>query len=221
MIRSERIAKKINEHIKVWSKDHAKLIVAIDGYAGSGKTTVADFIAKQNLDVLGVHLDDFINHWKDRKRMIETAKDKSKVFEYNWYRYGDLEKLVKDFKAGKKSIKFKIYNYDKNNLGPQRLFDLSKKILVIDGIFLFHPAHKLNMNWDKTVYLDVDFAKADKKRVAREREKWGKEYISENHPDNWTRYYKEAYRRYVKEYKPQEGRDLVFKNGRLLARQKI
>lgn len=46
MIRSERIAKKINKEIKEWSKDRSKLIVAIDGYAGSGKTTIADFIAK-------------------------------------------------------------------------------------------------------------------------------------------------------------------------------
>ena len=76
MIRSERIANKINEIIQVWVKGRTKLIVAIDGYAGSGKTTVADFIAKQNSDLLVVHLDDFIHHWKDRKKMIEKAKDK-------------------------------------------------------------------------------------------------------------------------------------------------
>lgn len=46
-------------------KNHDKLIVAIDGYAGSGKTTVADFVAKQNADVLTVHMDDFIHHWKE------------------------------------------------------------------------------------------------------------------------------------------------------------
>ena len=44
MIRSERIAKKINENIKIWMQDHTKLVVAIDGYAGLGKTTVADYI---------------------------------------------------------------------------------------------------------------------------------------------------------------------------------
>lgn len=212
MIRSERIAKKINEKIKAWSKDRAKLIVAIDGYAGSGKTTIADFIAQQNPDVLAVHLDDFINHWKDRKQMIEQTEDKSQVFEYKWYRYGDLEKLVNEFKnKNNGSIKLKTYNYNKNDFGPLRLFDLSRKILVIDGIFLFHPKHKINKNWDKIVYLDVDFVKADKRRVAREKKKWGKDYIPENHPDNWTKYYKEAYRRYVKLYKPQKGSDSVFK----------
>jgi len=212
MIRSERIAKKINEKIQVWTKDHAKLIVAIDGYAGSGKTTVADFIAKQNPDALVVHLDEFIRHWEDRKKMIDEAKDKSQVFEYSWYRYDDLEKLVREFKTKNKGlIKFKTYDYDKNDFGLEKIFNLSKKILVIDGIFLFHPGHKISKMLDKTVYLDVDFAKADKKRIAREKKRWGKDYIPESHPDNWVKYYKQAYLRYIKERKPQKNRDLVFK----------
>ena len=64
---------------------------------------------------------------------------------------------------------------------------------------------------DNTVYLDVDFSKADKKRVVREKKKWGKDYIPENHSDNWVKYYKKAYRRYVKTYKPHKDRDAVFK----------
>lgn len=212
MKRSERIAKKINKRIKAWEKDHTKLVVAIDGYAGSGKTTVVDFIAKQNTNVLAVHLDDFIRHWKDRKKMVNEAKDKSRVFEYDWYRYDDLEKLIREFKTKNKgSINFKTYNYDKNDFGPQKPFDLSKKILVIDGVFLFHKKRKINKAWDKTIYLDIDFAKADKKRIAREKKKWDENYIPENHPDNWTKYYKEAYRRYVKKNKLQKNRDLIFK----------
>src|SRR3989344_2511948 len=212
MIKSERIAKKINEKIRAWAKGHAKLIVAVDGYAGSGKTTVADFIAKQNPDVLTVHLDDFIYHWKHRKKMIEKAKDKSQVFEYNWYRYDDLEKLVREFKIKNKgSIKFKIYDYDKNDFGPKKTFNLSKKILVIEGIFLFHPKHKISREWDKTIYLDADFAKADKKRITREKKKLGKNYVPESHPDNWTRYFKKAYRRYIKKYKPQKTADAAYR----------
>lgn len=212
MIKSELIAKKINEQIKVWQKDHAKLVVAIDGYAGSGKTTVADFIEKQNSDALTVHLDDFIHHWKNRKKMIDEAKDKSEVFEHNWYRYDDLERLIKEFKNKNKGvIKFKVYDYDKNDFGPKKSFDLSRKVLVIDGVFLFHPKLKISKMFDKNIYLDIDFSKADKKRIAKEKKKWGKDYIPENHPDNWTKYFKEAYRGYVKKYKLQKNRGLVFK----------
>ncbi|MDO8603977.1 MAG: hypothetical protein Q7K40_01015 [bacterium] len=212
MIKSERIAKKINENIQTWGKDHAKLVVAIDGYAGSGKTTVADYGAKNNPDVLVLHLDDFIKHWKVRKKSIDNAEDKSSVFEYNWYRYCDLEKIVKQFKSKKRGmVKYRAYDYDTNEFATARTLDLSKKVLVIDGIFLLHPEHKINKLWDKRVYLDVDFVKADKMRVAREKKKWGKRYLPENHLDNWTRYFKVAYRRYVKDYKPQKYADLWFR----------
>ena len=212
MPRSEQIAKKINVQLGAWMNERSKLVVAIDGYAGAGKTTVADFIAKQNPNALTVHLDDFIRHWQERKQMIEKAEDKSKVFEYNWYRYEDLEKLIKEFKEKNKGcLKVKTYDFNINDFGPKKSFDLSKKILIIDGILLFHPKHKINKLFDKKIYLDVDFAKADKKRIAREKKKWGKSYLPEDHPDNWTKYFKVAYRRYVKKYKPQKRADIVFK----------
>lgn len=212
MIKSECIAIKINKEILKWQKSHDKLIVAIDGYAGSGKTTIADFVGKQNPDVLVVHLDDFIHLSKHRKKMIDKAEDKSKVFEYNWYRYDDLEKLLSGFKTKNKGfLKFKIYDYDKNKFGPKRSFDLSKKILVIDGIFLFHTKHKISKMFDKTIYLEANFAKSDKKRIARDKKRHGKKYVPESHPNNWVKYFKEAYNRYVKEHKPQKGRDVVFK----------
>lgn len=211
MIKSERIAKRIVKQLQVWKKDHAKLIVAIDGYAGSGKTTVGDFIAQHDKEALSIHLDDFIRHWKVRKQLIEKAKDKPKVFEYHWYRYDDLEKLIKAFLQNKKTISLKTYDYDKNNFGPKRIFDLSKRTLVIDGIFLFHPKHKMNKLIHRKVYLDADFAKADKKRIAREKNKWGKKYLPETHPDNWVKYFKIAYRKYAQNYKLTQKADVVFK----------
>ena len=209
MFRSERIAKKINKEIKEWSKDRSKLIVAIDGYAGSGKTTIADFIAKQNQHVLVVHLDDFINHRRVREQKMKVAEDKSVVFEYEWYKYSEVEKLIRAFKFKNKGImRLRVYDYKKNNF-DFKAFDLSKKVLIVDGIFLFHPKHKISKEWDKTIYLNVNLDRADKKRIARERKKWGKSYIPETNPDNWTQYYKKSYRRYIKVYKPQNNRDLV------------
>src|SRR3989344_3302410 len=116
MIKSERIAKKINEKIRAWAKGHAKLIVAIDGYAGSGKTTVADFIAMQNPDVLTVHLDDFIHHWKDRKR-----KNGAKTMFRRAIRtigQGTLKKLIADIlrNTNRKTKRMSYLILDKKNL---------------------------------------------------------------------------------------------------------
>jgi uridine kinase len=212
MTRSELIAKKINIQIQEWSQNNEKLVVAIDGYAGSGKTTIADFIGVQNSNVLVVHLDDFIKHWKTRKLLMKHAVNKSNVFEYEWYRYLEVEKLIRNFKRRKQGvIKLKTYNFDKNNFDPKRAFDLSKKILVIDGVFLMHPKHNVSTLCNKTIYLDVEFETADKKRIAREKKRWGEHYLPEDHPDNWIQYFKIAYRAYINKYKPEKHADLVFR----------
>jgi len=54
--------------------------------------------------------------------------------------------------------------------------------------------------------------KLTKKESPGKRKKGGgKAYIPENYPDNWTKYYKEAYRRYVRKYNPQNNCDIICK----------
>lgn len=213
MNKSEKNAKQLNQVIIARLKERVKLIVAIDGYAGTGKTTIANHLKLLNRQVEVVHLDDFIKHWKIRKHLIDSAKDKSKVFEYDWYRYRELEKLIRSFKKHRtgKSLQ-KVYDYKLNEYSAKpKAFSLSKKILVVDGIFLLHPKHKLNQLFDFTVYLDADTNRADKRRMAREQAEFGDKFLPDNHPDNWFRYFKQAYLRYMKKYRPQKRASLVFK----------
>ena len=211
MLRSEKIAQKLNKEIKTWFKNDKKLVVGIDGYAGSGKTTVADYLGKLNKNVLVVHLDDFIEHWAKRKKFMDQASDKSKVFELKWYRYTELQKLIKNFKKSKTGVfKTKTYDFDKNNFNDGREFDLSKKILVIDGIFLFHPEHTINKLWDKKIYLHIDFDRGDQRRIAREKKKWGKNFVPDNHPDSYAKAFKQAYKHYIEKYTPQEKADFIY-----------
>lgn len=192
-------------------KSGEKLVVGIDGYAGSGKTTVADYLGKLNKDVLVVHLDDFIQHWQDRKKWMDTAENKADVFEYKWYRYDALEKLINEFKNKQTGqLKIKTYDFDKNDFNLGTEFDLSKKILVIDGIFLFHPEHAISKQWDKKIYLHIDFDKGDKRRIAREKRKWGKNFMPDNHPNSYVMAFKQAYKHYIEKYAPQEKADFVY-----------
>lgn len=211
MILSEAIAHQLNEQFKTWRKGDAKLVVGIDGYAGAGKTTLVDQLGALNKDVLVVHLDDFIHHWKDRKSWMDEAKDKSRVFEYKWYRYDALEQLIKEFKSQKAgSVKIKTYDFDKNEFDSGKEFDLSKKILVVDGIFLFHPDHTVSKLLDRKVYLRIDVAKGDERRITREKQRWGKDFVEDNAPGSYVKYFKEAYLRYMNLYHPQSRADSVF-----------
>jgi len=206
----EQIAKKVNIEIKRWARQHKRFIVVIDGYAGSGKTSVANRIAELNSDCLVVHLDDFVKHWKIRKQMMDTARDRSKVFEYKWYRYDALERFVKAFLNGrKKHVLLKLYDFEKNEFTTPQVFDLSKSILVIEGIFLLHPRHKRNMLWGKRVFLKVDLEKAKERRISREKRRWGEGYLPEDHPDSYIRDFRIAYKRYLDLYKPEQRADLI------------
>jgi len=149
--------------------------VAVDGYAGSGKTTVVDFIAKQNPDVLAIYLDDFVHHWKDKKRMIDEAKNKPRVFEYKWYRYDDLEKPIKEFKTKNKgTIKIKTYNYDKNDFGVPKPFDLSKKSWSLRVTFCSIPCTKLANYGIKPSTLMLILPKPTKEGFAERKRDGGK-----------------------------------------------
>jgi len=206
----EQVAKRVNKKIEEWAQQHHKLIVVIDGYAGSGKTSVADCIIRLNPDCLVVHLDDFVKHWKVRKRMMDVTQDRSKVFEYRWYRYDAVERLIKEFMSAKrKNIRLKVYDFDKNEFTAPRVFDLSKNILVIEGIFLLHPKHKRNILWGKRVFLKTDLKKAEARRIAQEKKRWGKDYLPEDHPGSYIRDFKIAYQRYLDRYKPEQRADFV------------
>jgi uridine kinase len=212
MNKSQQTSKKILSNIELWEEGSSKLIVVLDGYAGSGKTTIAEYVGLENKDIAVINLDDFIKHWKVRKRLIEKSINKAKIFEYQWYRFKEVEEVIKIFKKKNKGIlKINAYDFDKNDFGKVLKLDLSKKVLLIEGIFLLHPEYKLNNIIDKKIYLDADMLKSDKRRVSREKKKFKENFLADDHPDNWVRYFKVAYKNYLNKYHPEKSADLVVK----------
>jgi len=206
----EQIAKKINQKIKKWAQQDSKLIIAIDGYAGSGKTSVTNRIAELNSSCLIIHLDDFIKPWQVRKQMLDTARDQSKVFEYKWYRYNTVERLVKRFlSVNTGHIRLKVYDFGKNKFIASRVFNLSKNILIIEGIFLLHPLHKRNTFWQKRIFLNTDLKKADNRKIAEIRQKFGAKWSPKDHPDSYLSYFHEVYIQYLNHYHPEQKADLI------------
>ncbi|MEK7207990.1 MAG: hypothetical protein AAB699_00400 [Patescibacteria group bacterium] len=205
------MAQDILRHIKSWQYEQKRLIVGIDGYSGSGKTTVLDSLAEHCTDILPLHLDEFIVHWKKRKQMMSSSMDRSKVFEYKWYRHNALCALLQMFKDGRqKSVTIRTYDFKLNDFGDRKILPLTKDTLVIEGIFLFHPSLPINACLDKRVYLSVDFESADRRRIAREKKLWGRAYMQESHPDSYVAPFKIAYRRYVGEFDPAGMADVVY-----------
>ena len=207
--RSQKIAVKINSVINFWLKEKGRLIVGIEGYSASGKTTIADCLAKENSNIVVIHLDDLLKSSEDRVAMMKSGENRSKVFELKWYRYDLLEDIIENFKQSH-SLSIEIYDYDLKKM-VTRNYDLFKQILIIEGIFLFHPEHTVSRAFDKKIYLAADFDKADDRRNRREKKRWGREYMDENHPDSFVKPFKEAYRGYFDNHHPEKVADLVMK----------
>lgn len=80
--------------------------------------------------------------------------------------------------------------------------------MIIDGIFMFDPA-KLDHLWDKRIYIDGDEELIKKRRIEREKARWGERYFPEDHPDSHFRKVIEALKVYRNTCKPENKADLV------------
>lgn len=202
------IIQKTNEAITTWSKGCGKLVVALDGYTGIGKTTLLTSLATTNPDILPVNRDAFLFSRKDIEEKLSKAKDRSEVFEREVYDDKKLADLVTAFRTGDTSYQVSTRDEVSGEVNLSKNFDLSKKVMVIEGVFMFHPK-SLNHLWDKRIYLEGDIDKIDARRVKREKQRWGKDYFPETHPDSYFRQVIMALKRYQETYHPEKVANLV------------
>lgn len=197
----DKLALQAIEKIREWSANRDKLVVAIDGYTGVGKTTLLDNLVKLNPEIVAVHWDDFIKPGKSADPKAFSYIDHEKV-----------EEVINDFRQQNGIYQTKIYNPHTGEVDTPIEYDFSKKILVIDGVFMFHP-DILNHLWDKRIYVDGDTEEIDRRRVIREKARWGDKYFPETHPDSIFRKVTTNLKRYRAEHKPEEKADLILYNG--------
>lgn len=200
------ILKEINNRVR----DEGKLVVGIDGYSGIGKTTLLNKLIENNKDILAVCRDDFIKPRKVIKNLLENADDKSKIMELEFYDDQKIRELVNKFRNSDELYTVKVYNSDtgKVDTDKTKTYNLSKKILIIEGIFLFHPKLIKDV-FDLKIFINGDMEVADQRRIKREKAKWGKDYFPHDHPDSYFRLVKIAFERYSKLYNPKESADIV------------
>jgi uridine kinase len=207
---TQKQVKKLNDTLNNWSAKTDKLVVGIDGYTGVGKTTLLKNLAELNPNILPVNRDDFQIPRSKFRRLYKKVEDRSRVFELEMNDSAKLNKVVQTFRKSNKPYKMKAYDGVTGKVNIPKVFDFSKKIMVVEGVFMFHPK-LLNKIWDKQIYLKGNIKQIDKRRVAREKKRWGKDYFPETHPDSYFRQVIVALKRYQKMYKPEKNADLVIK----------
>ena len=198
--------KKVVETVANWSKEKSKLVIGIDGITGVGKTTIADYLKQNNSDILLIHIDDFMSPLDFRKDEVSKLKDPTDFFTHSWFEYKELREIIAQFRSGENNIYTTLaYRNGKKNVPIE--FDLTKSILVLEGILLFHP-ELLDDVWDKRIFLDGDEQEIKERRIKREKERWGQSYMSEDEPTSWFRFILLGLKLYKEKYQPHKKADL-------------
>lgn len=142
-----------------------RLLIAIDGVDGAGKTTFADALADRiDRRVIRASLDAFHNPEEIR---YSRGRDSPEGFYLDSF---DLDALMllllRPFAAGEPFCR-RVFDYRSNRRVPKVMEDApADAALVLDGLFLHRP--ELRHWWDLSVLLDVPPATAGQRLLKRD-----------------------------------------------------
>jgi uridine kinase len=209
--RSAAVA-RVNALIDRWRRNRPQLVIALDGYSGVGKSTFLRQLASANPNITPVFLDDFILPGHVRQRKLAGALDRSEVLERQWNNLAKLRRLIQRFRSQRGIYRTRLYDPATGRYSRPATFDLRKPVLAVEGVFMFHPA-LADSEWDKRIYLDLPLHIADRRRIAREKQRWGDAYVPDSRPDSFVRLFKQAHRRYRRLYNPKRRADVIVRLG--------
>ena len=146
-----------------------RVVLAIDGRSGAGKTTLAKIVA----NVYGgnvISMDDFYLPLilRTTKRMKEPGGH------IHFERF--IEQVLNPIKAGQTSITYEKYNCQTGE-STTRIAELSDKVIVVEGSYSMHPW--IRDLFTHTVYMDINDTK-QKNRLIRRNGKEGYELLKKN-----------------------------------------
>lgn len=161
----DRHVTQIKKALDEWALPR-KLMIGIEGYSGSGKTTILKELAERRSDIIPVYLDDFLASRAEREALAnEPLTYKTDWHRAKWYRYEALQKLIKRFLNSDELYRTVLYDTATADWTRKATFDLSKRMMVIEGVMLLRSpaAEKL----DRLILLESDRDAADRRRLER------------------------------------------------------
>lgn len=191
----ETLSLKIGEQLGL--KD--TVVLAISGFGGAGKTTLADSITNNFTESAVMPLDDFV---------INRGKGKGWAGGFDWDR---LEQLFKDIKA-RKNLHYQRYDWKADKLDDRWIDKRLPKLVIIEGVRLFQP--KFMDYFDLSVWIDVDLTTATAQGVDRDRNKWHKidNEGLEAHLESWQTVWVPKEKEFLEKFHPDAAADYKITN---------
>jgi uridine kinase len=168
-----------------------RVVVAISGYAGAGKSVLARALVDALDDAVRVRGDDFL----DPPRVHRRSGDWDGVD-----RHRLLSEVLEPFRAGR-PILVRSLDWDTQRLGePTPLPQAS--VLVVDAIGIFHP--ELLPWFDLTIWVDVELEVARSRGMARDRA------AGLDHDDLWAQVWTPNDREFEQTFAPADQADMRY-----------
>lgn len=178
---------KINEIIEV----NNRCILAIEGRAAAGKTTMAGFL-KEQLDVAMIHMDDFFlpQELRTKERYVKPGGN---------IHYERFNKEVATQIELHQAFSYRRFNCKKMQLDIWHQVE-DKKIIIIEGTYATHP--NIKVNYDIRLFMDVAQDEQENRILHRNGPEQFKQFL-----DKWI----PLEEIYFKSYDVREHCDLILK----------
>lgn len=159
------------------------MVFAVSGSSGSGKSFIVRYILKK----IGSNLVSVIYQDNYYKRRDEQPKDKNGKHNFDLPSSFYLDEFMNDIKKirnGEKLVR-EEYTYNNPKISPKEITVLPKKIIIVEGLFLFHK-RTLSDLFDRKILIDTKPSIMIKRRIKRDVEIRGYDksdvlYKYENH----------------------------------------
>lgn len=182
--------KTILEFIK--KQDSSRLLIAIDGPGGSGKTTLAKELREYIPNPVIIHMDDFYKP----KELRQQSKSETGGY-FDWQR---LERDILSPFADNQILKYQKYDWQKDRLTEWEFISKSSN-LIIEGVYSTRKelAHYYNLK----VWMDCPYETRLERGIKRDGIDM-KEY--------WQNVWMKQENEYYEKHQPQLSADVIIKN---------
>lgn len=193
-------------------KKDAPILVAISGKDGSGKTTMANYLAdflssKTNREIIRISVDDFMN--SRAVRYTPSGSAGRGCYDYTFNFDGFIENVLRPLQAdGSWEYRAKIFDHatDSESLTPIQKAT-KDAIVIIDGVFLYKQ--DLVKYWDLKILLDTNDETAIERGARRDTERLGGYEVARQ---KYIDRYIASQTIYYNEESPQERADIIIDN---------
>lgn len=179
--------------IKKDDKDHKPVLIAVEGFGGSGKTTFAEKLKSTLRDSYLISIDDFIV----KERLTDNSPDKTGFDRVR------LERQVLIPATTRQPIAYQRLQWAENTLSEPEWLPSSVAYLMVEGISSYHP--DIAKYYDYKIWIDTPIAVAKQRGKLKDA---GNE--NEQHWDLWA----ENDLAYQRKYHPERLADFTFDNNK-------